>query len=511
MRPINSQDQELARFFTDAEHLLNLFRKWVVQPVLPKRLLIIHGIGGVGKTSLLRMFRLHCKSARIPVALISGEEVQTVSEILHGWTTDLKADGIRLKTFSKIFKRYRAIQAQIDERLQKKQAEERTAEALAQSAAKTLLEAAGSTIPGVGPAVSKLGSVGIELLWNWLRGFLSNPDVELFLNPAEKLTTAFVSDIAHIASQNRIVIMLDTYEQLSALDYWLCDLVQRLHPNVFLVIAGRTMPNWDHQWAEWLTQSHIEELKPMTEENVRTLIYRYYRAIGEGEPNPEQVEAIIAFARGLPMAVTSAVRLWVGFQAKDFQAVKARVVDDLVDRLIAGIPREMIPVLEAAAVVRWFNQPILRALTGLSDVRGAYNELRRFPFTRSRAEGLMIHDVIREVIEERLRTQDPEWHRELHERASAYFENQMMHKWSLPTATQWVYHKLVVDEKQGMVLLRALFEEGIRVYNLEICEAILNEAEGFNFRYPENQIALEHMKAFLLLEPIRITLLPGKR
>ena len=68
---------------------------------------------------------------------------------------------------------------------------------------------------------------------------------------------------------------------------------------------------------------------------------------------------------------------------KIFKSVKAEIVANLVDRLMEGVPKTLIPALEAAAVVRWFDQPILRAVTELDDVREVYNELRRFPFVRA--------------------------------------------------------------------------------------------------------------------------------
>jgi hypothetical protein len=48
----------------------------------------------------------------------------------------------------------------------------------------------------------------------------------------------------------------------------------------------------------------IEEIKPMTEEVMRDLVSRYYTTLRGIEPPPQQVEAIIRFARGLPMVVT---------------------------------------------------------------------------------------------------------------------------------------------------------------------------------------------------------------
>ena len=266
--------------------------------------------------------------------------------------------------------------------------------------------------------------MGAEALVDWLRGQgFAKADIDLLLDPAKKLTDDFLADIERVAPKRRLVLMLDTFEQFSALEDWARDLAQRLHPNVLLVIVGRAMPNWGRARPGWLAQAHVEELKPMTDDVMRDLVRRYYATIRGGEPDPKQVDAIIALP-GLPMVVTTAVQLWVEHGVEDFATVKAEVVADLVDRLKEGVPAEMMPVLEArrrcAGSTRTFC-----AMTGQTDVNQAYDELRRFPFVRSRVEGLALHDAVREIMDECLRVHDPERHRELHERAAGYFEVQM--------------------------------------------------------------------------------------
>ncbi|MBM3128035.1 MAG: hypothetical protein FJ009_05285 [Chloroflexi bacterium] len=400
---ISNHDKELAEFFTDVEPLRDWFSNAVVAPELARRILVIHGVGGVGKSSLLRMFRLHCKSVNVPVALASGDEAKSALNVLTRWMDDLKADGIALPAFSKTFEHYRAIQAKVENESAK------TAEKLAKGATKTIIETAASTIPGVGPLIGKLGGMGAEALVDWMRGFLTKPDIDLLLDPAKKLTDDFLADVAPAADKRRIVLMLDTFEQMTALDDWARDVAQRvgqisnlpagqignLSHGVLFVIAGRALPNWNRAWDGFMANAQIEELKPMGEDVMRELIRRYYATMRGGQPNPTQVDAIIRFARGLPMVVTSAVQLWVKYGVEDFQSVKAEIVANLVDRLMEGVPSALIPALEAAAIVRWFDQPILRAVTGLADVRDVYNELRRFPFVRTRVEGLALHDAMR--------------------------------------------------------------------------------------------------------------------
>ena len=379
--PFN-QDKELAEFFTDVEHLREMFKNLVAAPTLPKRLFMIHGVGGVGKSSLLRMFHLHCKGARVPVALASGDEAKSALDVLYfkspsgeerGWVPDLKADGVHFPKFDATFEYYRAIQAKVDTEAQKTRgkiadlagkAAGKTAETAAAAAAGAAL---GSIIPGIGTIAGAIGGMGAEALVDWMRGFLTKPDIDLLLDPTSKLTNDFLDDLAKTAGkkrsvlrvlyeflkftlsrtkfaqnwanrQKRIVLMLDTFEQMTALEDWACDIAQRLPPNTLFVVAGRALPNWGRAWSEWMANAQVEELKPMTEDVMRELIWRYYATMRGGEPNPIQVDAIIRFACGLPMIVTSAVQLWVKYGVEDFQSVKAEIVANLVDRLMEGVP-----------------------------------------------------------------------------------------------------------------------------------------------------------------------------
>jgi tetratricopeptide (TPR) repeat protein len=416
--------------------------------------------------------------------------------VLTRWADDLKADGIALPEFGKTFQQYRAIQAKVENEATK------VAGKLAKGAAATVVETVASTIPGIGPLVGKLGGMGAEALVDWLHGFLTKPDIDLLLDPAKKLTADFLTDVTNAANRRRLVLMLDTFEQMSALEDWARQVAQQLHPNVLLVIAGRVLPNWSRAWQSWMATAQVEELKPMTEDVMRELIQRYYATMRGGQPNPTQVDEIIRFARGLPMVVTSAVQLWVRYPdtVGDFQAIKPHVVADLVDRLMEGVPKAMVPALEAAAIVRWFDQPILRAVMAQEDVRDAYNELRRFPFVRTRAEGLALHDAVREMVDENLRVQDAERHRELHERAAAYFEKRL-EKATGEEAERLgldrLYHRIRANEEAGIQLFQEMAEE-LALYRLvNRLRALLNDVNTYPLERENSRLWRKYYNARL--------------
>jgi tetratricopeptide (TPR) repeat protein len=496
----------LEAYFTDVEYLRDAFRQLVSASTLPKRLLVIHGVGGAGKSSLLRMFRIYARRAGVPIALASGDEVKSVVDLLARWSDDLQADGVRLPTTAKTLARYRGVQTTVEQQAQKASTVAgklavKTAEGVAGSVAGAAI---GSVFPVIGTvagaAVGALVGTGGEAFSEWLGTFLKRPDIELVLDPTRELTNAFLADL-DTAAQRRMVLLLDTFEQLSALEDWARDFAQRLHHNVLLVIGGRAVPGWGRAWLGWLSQARVEELKPMTPEIMRDLIRRYYATVHGGDPDPAQVEAIISFARGLPVVVTSAVQLWVAYGVEDFQSVKPQVVADLVDRLLEGVPRELVPMLEAAAAaLRWFNKDILRAVTRQDDVNTAYDELRRFPFIRPRVEGLALHDAVREIMDANLRVHEPERHSELHARAAAYFETRLI-KATRQEAEQLVgerlYHRIHADEEIGIKVFQEMAEELVRYHLMSKLRMLLIEVNSYPLERQNSQLWRKYYNARL--------------
>jgi len=511
----NSQDLDLEKYFTDVEVLRDWFEKAIIADKLSKRLLVIWGVGGIGKSSLLRMFRLQCKRAKIAVGLASGDEAKSAVDVLSRWAEDVKANGVTLPTFFKTYEHYRAIQAKVED--QAKATQKKLGDAAVKGAGKVaevgaaaaVGAAVGSVVPGIGTVAGAIGGMGAEALADYLRGFLTKPDIDLLLDPTKKLTDDFLADVNQAASKQRLVLMLDTYEQMTALDDWTRDVAQRLNENVLLVIAGRAMVNWGRQWSSWLMHAEVHELKPMPKRVMHELIRKYYATMRGGEPNPKQVNAIIEFSGGLPMVVNTAVQLWVKYGVEDFGAVKGEVVREVVARLREGVPPELYPLLETAAALRYFNQEILRAVSGMDDISAGYEELLRFPFVRRRAEGYALHDRVRDMIEENVRTDDPAKYRAAHERAAVYFEVRLQihqragHNLATSSGTrsdliELLYHQMLLDEKEGFTLSHSLFGSYLRQYQLLLCDEMLALLSSITFHDDEKKLWTEYFEIQLV-------------
>jgi tetratricopeptide (TPR) repeat protein len=493
-KPIHDTEG-LEAYFTDVKELRDAFKSLVEVKFLSKRLLVIHGVGGVGKSSILRMFRLHCERLNVPIALASGDTTKSELDVLSTWAQGLAHGGVKLPGFTGALNDFRAVQAKVV-----RYGNESAGGKIAKSVGKAAINVFASSIPVLGPILSMLGDLGADALVDRLSSFLPKQEVYLLLNYSSILSDKFLIDIHNYAKKQRLVLLLDTYEQMTVLDDWVCSLLQRADPNVLFVIAGRGMPNWDRNWGGWIAEAHIEELKPMSTEVMRDLIQRYYQTIRGGEPDSIQVEAIVNFARGLPIVVTSAVRLWVQYGVEDFQAIKPQVVADLVDRLMEGVSKNLIPALEASAIVRWFTKPTLRAVSDLIDIDAIYDEIRRFPFVRSYGEGLAIHDIVRDIIDENLSIHDRERHKILHERAAAYYEKQMAsEKGDLAEKLiyEYIYHKVKADEETGIRLFRNI-AGGLEPYHIiNQLRTLLNDVNTYQLKQENSRRWREYYNARL--------------
>ena len=153
------EDTDLEKFYTDSEHARQVFEEMVTSKDFPKRMLVIHGLGGVGKSTLLKMYALSCRKHHIPAALVASEETPSPVDVLADWEIDLNHDGLTLPTFHKTLTHYRAIEAKVnDEENKGYQVKSQIAGTLGKTAAKTAISMAASVIPIVGPLVGVVGS-----------------------------------------------------------------------------------------------------------------------------------------------------------------------------------------------------------------------------------------------------------------------------------------------------------------------------------------------------------------
>ena len=211
----------------------------------------------------------------------------------------------------------------------------------------------------------------------------------------------------------RRVLLIDTYERLGALDRWVRrTFVPGLRDTDLVVIAGQGRPS--HEWrSEWAGQVAWVPLRNLSPDEARD--YLGARGVGDGA-----VGDVLAFTHGHPLALALVAEWACQSAAGSFDPTRVPdLVGDLLARFVSTVPTPAHrAALEGASVVRSLTVPLLRALLGPDeDAVGLFGWLRGLAFTESDADGIRLHDIVRETVEADLRWRDPELHQTYHVRA----------------------------------------------------------------------------------------------
>src|SRR5262249_23227595 len=112
----SGSSEGLESFFTNVEEPRAYFQRAITGPALDKKLLVIHGVGGIGKSSLLRMFQLSCITSNVPAGIASGDSDRSVLEILTAWSTEIQGAKVRMRSFSKALEQLVSIESKVREK-----------------------------------------------------------------------------------------------------------------------------------------------------------------------------------------------------------------------------------------------------------------------------------------------------------------------------------------------------------------------------------------------------------
>src|SRR5215469_6627459 len=259
-----------------------------------------------------------------------------------------------------------------------------------------------------GAAVVSLDCGGIEPTE---RGFLAALDRAIGALRAEPpggirpMPTVAEAAAALSALGDRVVLVLDAYEQLLLLDTWLRqELVPSLHDNTRLALAGREPPvaAWISDFGDLLAMVPLANLAAA---DADALLRR------EGLSGTDAAR-VTRFTHGHPLALRLAVS--ARGTRPDLtvpDAAVATVVTELARIYLSGLDQPARAVLDAACTLRRPTLSLLDALLPDVPPHDAYDMLRPLPFVEFGPDGLVLHDTVREVVAALLRVNDPQVYR----------------------------------------------------------------------------------------------------
>jgi hypothetical protein len=206
----------------------------------------------------------------------------------------------------------------------------------------------------------------------------------------------------------RMVLLVDGYELLGPVDGWVRDrLLPRLPASSVTVLAGRLppRPEWrtDAAWSEVL---RVVSLRNLDLDAARSYLDR------RGVPVARQSE-ILAVTHGHPLTLSLVVDVLARDPDVALAAVPTDLVGGLLERLVSGVPSAAHRrALEVSAVARTTTEGLLRDVLGdLGDPHALFRWLAGLSVTEVRSDGVLPHDLVRDLLDADLRWRDPDGYR----------------------------------------------------------------------------------------------------
>jgi hypothetical protein len=208
----------------------------------------------------------------------------------------------------------------------------------------------------------------------------------------------------------RPLVLLDTYERMSALGRYLRGtLLPSLPERAIVVVAGRGAP--ESGWFEggWETVTRELALSPLSPLESRALLSR------QGLGGDRRAAAIARWAGGLPLALRLAAAAAAESPAWTPDAAPpATLLAHL--RRVPDAHGEYADVFAVACIARLVTRELLADVLPEVDAAAALRWLAGCAFADARPGGVTLHALVRRALRHRLRAEEPERERELRTR-----------------------------------------------------------------------------------------------
>ena len=347
-------------FFVGREEQLALVGDLLGAPWGSRRVLLVHGAGGIGKTRLLQEIRRRQDEyARLPGGPFVFTEILDFDDIFLRLPLNLGG---------------------------------RIAEELGKEWFRDYLAARDT----------------------YSRFWFLEADAETLLALRRRGDQLFLEGHNRLAEQKRIVLLCDTMEAVQGTDVWryLLSMADHLN-NIVLILAGRKLKEarseLEDRWGEEVV--HFEEIPPFAEEE--TADYFAHTDVGAGV-DTEMRDKLYLLTAGHPILIALAIewlrrdmplndvtsRPLAELQALDEQTLKHKREEFeaiLVNKILELTLLDQ-AILRMAHVYLRFDDEILQYLLGLSETetRDLSVELRAFPFVKPRPQtAYTLHDEMR--------------------------------------------------------------------------------------------------------------------
>ncbi|MDP1847812.1 MAG: AAA family ATPase [Solirubrobacteraceae bacterium] len=220
------------------------------------------------------------------------------------------------------------------------------------------------------------------------------------------------------SADRRLVLLIDAYERLSALDDWIRgSLLPGLPADTLTIVAAREPPSpeWRADPA-WRGLLRVVSLRNFGPEESRG----YLTACGV---DPAAHERLVQVTHGHPLGLSLVADLVVAGGEAPIEPLAPDLVATLLRRFVDVVPiGERRSALEACALSRVTTEALIRDSLGLENAHDVFAWLRDRSFVETGPDGLFPHDLARDVLDADLRWRDPEGYKRLFRRVRGHVQ-----------------------------------------------------------------------------------------
>ncbi|BFT69878.1 LuxR C-terminal-related transcriptional regulator [Paenibacillus sp. P36] len=218
------------------------------------------------------------------------------------------------------------------------------------------------------------------------------------------------------ATEHRLLLTFDTYEEMGELDHWLREhLIKELHPSICMVISGRyaLQGAWklSSSWRQCTVQMPLSDL---SFSDVKTYLHNLSIL------DEHTIYWIWNQTKGHPLtlsltAQTSSLRELIHLQEVE---VLPLITKQWLKEVSQPALRRMV---EAASVLKHFNQETLAHVLEEPVTAEQFQLLTELSFVRRVKRGWLLHDLVRTAFSQELSARSPDYYATLRRKCMMYY------------------------------------------------------------------------------------------
>lgn len=308
---------------------------------------------------------------------------------------------------------------------------------------------------------------------------ISTDDALFAMDPEGALTSAFIEDVNMASNECRILLMLDGYDVPKRWNPWLFQMLLApagLKQQIPIAVSGR-----DHLGIEWrkLDREIVEfPLLPLLPGEAAQLAREL------GVTSEATINGIVTESHCIPWKVELlAEASLAGNLPQSTQTILGDSSNRLfVERVLNHLDDRQRTIVEAASIVRQFDQDRLKALLPARIESAEFYNFLQLGFIDQQTDGLWaVSNPVREELVRGMQQRAPDQYLGYNLKAATFFRTKMIRSTAevrTNAAANSVYHALHCDPPTQITLTIEIFSLAAWPPDLATCDAIVGEVRA---------------------------------